>query len=113
MLCQRERERHSKDGPDAQASFVLTCDFSKKKRELVIHCIFICLSCGGGGGGIASAADKSPPKQMVEEMNEKMRKKLGPEHKDMADTVVKTQERLRNTSMCFILTLSKNGLLTQ
>ena len=53
------------------------------------------------------------PKQMVEEMNEKMRKKLGPEHKDMADTVVKTQERLRNTSMCFILTLSKNGLLTQ
>ena len=47
-------------------------------------------------GGMQRLMEGKPePKQTLEEMDEKMRKKLGLEHKDVADAVVNTERHLR------------------
>ena len=48
-------------------------------------------------GGLQRLSEgKGKPKQTLEEMDEKMRKKLGPEHKDVADAVGKAERHIRS-----------------
>ena len=71
-------------------------------------------------GGLQRLSEgKGKPKQTLEEMDEKMRKKLGPEHKDVADAVVKAERHLQSfakafdTSICGIMTNSNKRQLTK